>query len=119
MALALSFDLRRRVAAWPRAGCSAAPQRADVRRRLACFEAQPELERERLVFIDETGASTMMAKCYGRARRQERCRAPVPHGHLMTASFVGARRQDRMTAPIVLDGPMNGAAVQAAGYDFA
>ena len=27
-------------------------------RRLAWFEAQPELEPERLVFIDETGAST-------------------------------------------------------------
>ena len=34
-------------------------QRPDVwQRRLAWFEAQPELEPERLVFIDETGAST-------------------------------------------------------------
>jgi hypothetical protein len=35
------------------------PQRPDVwQRRLAWFEAQPELEPEHLVFIDETGAST-------------------------------------------------------------
>ncbi|MEZ5888763.1 MAG: IS630 family transposase [Paracoccaceae bacterium] len=93
---------------------AAEQQRADVwRRRLAWFEAQPELEPERLVFIDETGASTKMARRYGRAARGERCRASVPHGHWKTTTFVGALRHDRMTAPMVLDGPMNGAAFQA------
>jgi transposase len=77
------------------------------------FEVQPELEPERLVFIDETGASTKMARRYGRAARGERCRAPVPHGHWKTTTFVGALRHDRLTAPMVLDGPMNGAAFQA------
>ena len=38
-------------------------QRPDVlRRRRAWFELQPDLEPERLVFIDETGASTKMAR---------------------------------------------------------
>jgi hypothetical protein len=38
---------------------AAEQQRADVWQwRLAWFEAQPELEPEHLVFIDETGAST-------------------------------------------------------------
>ena len=50
-------------------------------RRLAWFEAQPELEPARLVFIDETGASTKMARLPGRALRGTRCRAAVPHGH--------------------------------------
>ena len=65
------------------------------------------------MFIDETGASTKMVRRYGRVRRGERCRAPLPHGHWKTTTFVGALRHDRMTAPMVLDGSMNGAAFQA------
>jgi transposase len=68
---------------------------------------------ERLVFIDETGASTKMARRYGRAPRGERCRAPVPHGHWKTTTFVGALRLSGMTAPMVLDGAMHGAAFLA------
>ena len=65
------------------------------------------------MFIDETGASTKMARRYGRARRGERCRAPVPHGHWKTTTFVGALRLEGMTAPMILDGPMHGAAFLA------
>ena len=84
-----------------------------MRRRRAWFEAQPDLEPERLVFIDETGASTKMARRYGRAPRGERCRAPVPHGHWKTTTFVGALRLHGMTAPMVRDGAMSGAAFLA------
>jgi transposase len=66
-----------------------------------------------LVFIDETGASTKMARLRGRARRGQRCRAPVPHGHWKTTTFTGALRLSGMTAPMVLDGPMNRAAFRA------
>jgi transposase len=65
------------------------------------------------VFIDETGASTKMARLRGRAPRGERCRAPIPHGHWKTTTFVGALRLDGMTAPMVLDGAMNGPAFLA------
>ena len=71
------------------------------------------MEPERLVFIDETGASTKMARRYGRAPRGQRCRAPVPHGHWKTTTFVGALRLHGMTAPMVLDGAMHGAAFLA------
>ena len=84
-----------------------------MRRRQAWFEAQPDLEPERLVFIDETGASTKMARRYGRSLRGERCRAPVPHGHWKTTTFVGALRLEGMTAPMILDGAMHGAAFLA------
>ena len=84
-----------------------------MRRRRAWFEAQPDLEPERLVFIDETGASTKMARRYGRAPRGQRCQAPVPHGHWKTTTFVGALRLEGMTAPMVLDGAMHGAAFLA------
>ena len=84
-----------------------------ARRRRAWFEQQPDLDPERLVFIDETGASTKMARLRGRARRGQRCRAAVPHGHWQTTTFTGALRLNGMTAPMVLDGPMDRAAFQA------
>ena len=65
------------------------------------------------MFIDETGASTKMARLWGRARRGERCRAPIPHGHWKTTTFVGGLRLGGMTAPMVLDGAMNGPAFVA------
>ena len=76
------------------------------------------------MFIDETSASTKMARRYGRAPRGERCRAPVPpsgrcaacpaggsrcDGHWKTTTFVAGLRLNGMTAPCVLDGPMTGA----------
>lgn len=88
---------------------AAEQDRPDVQaRRRAWFESQLDLDPERLVFIDETGASTKMARLRGRAPRGERCRASVPHGHWKTTTFVGALRLDGMTAPMVLDGPMHG-----------
>ena len=89
-------------------------QRADVlRRRRAWFETRPGPDPERLVFVDETGASTKMARRCGRAARGHRCRSPVPHGHWKTTTFVGALRLSGMTAPMVLDGAMHGAAFLA------
>jgi transposase len=77
--------------------------------RQAWFDGQLDLDPERLVFIDETGASTKMARRHGRAPRGQRLRCSVPHGHWKTTTFVGALRLSGMTAPMVLDGPMNGA----------
>src|SRR3546814_15669956 len=54
-----------------------------------------------------------MARRCGRSRRGERCRAPVPHGHWKTTTFVGALRTRGMTAPMVLDGAMHGRAFLA------
>jgi hypothetical protein len=76
-------------------------------------EAQPYLDCDRLVFIDETGASTKMARLYGRAKRGKRCLASIPHGHWKTTTFVAALRAGGLIAPMVLDGPMNGEAFLA------
>jgi transposase len=65
------------------------------------------------VFIDETGATTKMARLRGRSKRGERCRAAVPHGHWKTTTFTAGLRLDGLTAPMVLDGPMNGTAFRA------
>jgi transposase len=80
-----------------------------LKRREAWFEAQPDLDPERLVFIDETGTSTKMARRHGRAARGERLRMGVPHGHWRTTTFVGGLRLSGMTAPMVLDRAMTGA----------
>ena len=77
-------------------------------RRWAWFEGQPDLDPHRLVFVDETWASTNMARTHGRAPRGERLRAPVPHGHWKTTTFVAGLRNTGMVAPMVLDGPING-----------
>jgi transposase len=65
------------------------------------------------VFIDETWASTNMARTRGRAPRGERLRAAIPHGHWKATTFVAGLRDSGMVAPMVLDGPINGMAFQA------
>jgi transposase len=74
---------------------------------------QPMLDPSRLVFIDETGAKTNMARSRGRAMRGERLVAAVPHGHWKTTTFVAALRHGEITAPLVIDRPMNGIAFKA------
>ena len=88
--------------------------RPDVlKRRRAWFDGQLDLNPAKLVFIDETGLSTKMARLRGRAPRGERCRAGVPHGHWKTTTFTGALRLTGMTAPFVYDGAMNGNVILA------
>jgi transposase len=82
-------------------------------RRLAWFEAQPDLDPDRLVFIDETWASTAMARTHGRAPRGERLRMGVPFGHWKTTTFIAGLRLSGMVAPMVLDGPINQRAFEA------
>ena len=82
-------------------------------RRRAWFDGQLDLDPSTLIFIDETSASTKMARLGGRARKGERCRASVPHGHWKTTTFTAGLRLDGLIAPMLLDGPMNGPAFLA------
>ncbi|TJV15679.1 MAG: IS630 family transposase [Mesorhizobium sp.] len=93
---------------------AAEQQRPDVlRRRRTWFDGQLDLDPERLIFIDETAASTKMARLRGRSLRGERCRAAVPHGHWKTTTFTAGLRLGGLAAPMLLDGPMNGSAFLA------
>jgi len=65
------------------------------------------------VFIDETWASTNMARRHGRCARGERLRVGVPHGHWKTTTFIGALTLRGFIAPFVLDGPINREAFEA------
>lgn len=88
---------------------AAEQDRPDVAEARTAWRArQHRLDPKRLVFIDETGASTKMARLYGRACKGERLLAPVPHGHWKTTTFVAGLRHDRIIAPLVIDCPMNG-----------
>jgi transposase len=93
---------------------AAEQQRCDVKAaREAWFEGQLDLDPERLIFIDETAATTKMARLYGRAPKGERCLAAVPHGHWKTTTFTAGLRIGGLVAPFVLDGPMDGDAFRA------
>lgn len=108
------FFHRRRITVKKKTGHASEQAREDVAaRREAWFEAQPDLDPERLVFVDETGTSTKMARLRGRSPRGQRCRAPIPHGHWKTTTLVAGLRLNGMTAPMVIDGAMNGDAFLA------
>ena len=51
-----------------------------------------------------------MARLRGRAKKGERCRAAVPHGHWKTTTFTAGLRIDGLVAPWLLDGAMDGEA---------
>lgn len=69
---------------------------------------QPALRLEDLVFLDETGVTTNMARLYGRCPQGERLIGKVPHGHWNITTFTAGLRCDGMVAPLVIDGAMNG-----------
>jgi len=60
-----------------------------------------------LVFIDETGLNTKLARRYGRCPRGERCVSAIPHGHWQSSTFLAALRQEQITAPFLVDGPVD------------
>jgi len=84
-------------------------QRPDVAAaRHAFIRRQPALDPERLVFLDETSATTNMTRRLGRCACGLRLLAPVPHGHWKTTTLVAGLRTTGITAPYVLDGALNG-----------
>jgi transposase len=62
----------------------------------------------RLVFVDESGASTQMTRRYGRSPVGQRLVCPVPQGHYQSSTMIAAVRLEGPQAPWLFDGPMNG-----------
>ncbi len=81
--------------------------------REAWFANQPDLDPTRLIFIDETGLNTKMARQRGRCRKGVWLFASIPHGHWRTTTFVAGLRLSGLGAPMLLDGAMNGDAFLA------
>ena len=76
--------------------------------REAWRESQPSFDPAKLVFLDETGVTTNMARARGRSPEGQRLIGKVPHGHWNVSTFVAALRCDGIVAPMVTDGAMNG-----------
>ena len=57
-------------------------------------KAQGSMNLEKLVFIDESGAKTNMAKLYGRAKAGQRVVDNVPSGHWCTTTMISSVRLD-------------------------
>jgi transposase len=62
---------------------------------------------EHLVFIDESGAQTNMARRRGRCAKGERLRVHQPHGHWKTTTMISAIRIDGPSAPFVVEGAVD------------
>ena len=80
-----------------------------LKRRLEWFAGQLDLEPSRLIFIDETGAATNLARKSGRCRRGLRLRAAVPHGHYKTVTLVAGLSLRGIKAQKAFDRPINAA----------
>jgi hypothetical protein len=98
--------------AWPDAQKKTAhaseQERPDVKgARENGIDGQRAPDPERLIFIDESGLSTKMARLRGWAPKGERRRAAIPHGHWNTVTFVGGLTLVGLVAPMLLDGPMD------------
>jgi DDE superfamily endonuclease len=72
------------------------------------FDRQPDLDPDRLVFLDETAATTKMVRRYGRAPCDQRRRIAVPHGHYKTTTITAALLTTGLIARSVFDGATNG-----------
>ncbi|SFM10655.1 DDE superfamily endonuclease, partial [Methylorubrum salsuginis] len=91
--------------------------RPDVRaEREDGFEAQDELDPDKLVFLDETATTAMMRR-HGWAPRGERCRVAVPHGHWRTTTVTAALRTSGVVATALFDGATNGKRFRASLAD--
>ncbi|SEM89181.1 Transposase [Nitrosospira multiformis] len=83
--------------------------------RLVWRDSQKTCDPPRLIFLDETGASTDMTRRHGDCLVGERCHDHVPGGPWKTMTFVATLHLDGLVAPWCLDAPRNGAAFLAYG----
>src|SRR3954452_9774551 len=68
---------------------------------------------ERLVFLDECGVLTGMARLYGRGPRGERARGTVPCGRWTRLSVLGALGREGMLAAMSVEAATSGAVFHA------
>jgi transposase len=80
--------------------------------RAAWREEFAGIEPSRLVFIDETGASTAMDRTHGRSPSGVRVDGPVPHGHWKVVTLTAAVRLGGVGACLAFDGATDTAAFE-------
>jgi transposase len=80
--------------------------------RAAWREEFAAVDPARLVFLDETGASTAMDRTHGRAPSGVRVDGPAPHGHWKIVTLTAAVRVDGVGACLAFDGATDSAAFE-------
>jgi len=63
------------------------------------------MKARRMVFIDESGATTSMTRTRGRAPRGERLPGAVPQGHWQVTTLIGALRADGLATATSIEAP--------------
>ena len=81
--------------------------------RTAWGEEFAAIDPARLVFVDESGASTAMDRTHGRAPSGVRVDGPVPHGHWKMTTLTAAVRLDGVGACLAFDGATDSACFEA------
>ena len=81
--------------------------------RAAWREEFAAVDPARLVFVDESGASTAMDRTHGRAPSGVRVDGPVPHGHWKMTTLTAAVRLDGVGACLAFDGATDSACFEA------
>jgi transposase len=71
-------------------------------------KAKGRVAHRRLLFVDESGAKTNMARLYGRAPRGARVPDAVPCGRWETTTMIAAVGRNGPQAPWVVEGAMDG-----------
>ena len=66
-------------------------------------KAQPLMNLEKLIFIDESGAKTNMTRLYGRAKAGARATDDKPSGHWYTTTMISSVRLEGSAACVVVD----------------
>ena len=86
--------------------------RPDVQRKRRRFQQKvATLDPDRLLFVDEMGATTALARLYGRAPQGERVYGSVP-GSWKTQTLISGMRLDGVVAPFTFPGATDTAAFQ-------
>jgi transposase len=68
---------------------------------------------ERLVFLDECGVLTTLARLYGRSPRGTRACGSVPHGHWTRLTVLGALGREGMVAAMSVEAATSGSVFAA------
>lgn len=76
----------------------------DAEQRAAWREAIAGIAPERLVCVDESGATIMLTPAYGRAPRGERCLGRIPRNWGLRTTVLSAMTLDGITASFLIDG---------------
>jgi len=90
-------------------------ERPDVKRKRQDWEeCLPGLDLDRLVFLDECGINTLMARLHGRCPQGKRLVDSSPAARWQTTTLLSAVRLEGVIAPLMMPGSINGESF--AGY---